>query len=220
MAANGTGSGGMSTVVGHEPDEVLLQEVLHRQPGVDDRLGDDRHRHLVAHHLGGQPLRGALVDAEHDARGPLAEVADQGRHQPAAGGAHDTEAGVARLEALEEREVDPHGLELAPDAAGPVEHHPAELGRGGPPPAPDEDGHAEFPLQLADLLGDVRLHRVEHIGRRRERPRLGDGQQGVEVPDFHRSPSSSHSVWYRPWWWPFDGPSRRAISDIDYTHPR
>ena len=175
--------------LGHQADEILLEEVLDGQPGVDDGLGDDRHRHLVVHDLGGQALRRPLVDAEHDARGPLLEVADQGRDEPAAGRAHDPEAGVAGLEALEEREVDPHGLELAPDAAGPLQHDPPELRRSGSPPAPDEYRDAEFPLQLADLLGDVRLDGVQHLGGRRERTRLGDGQQGIKMPDLHRFPT-------------------------------
>ena len=92
---------------------------------------------------------------------------------------------MARLQALQEREVDPHGLQLPADPPGPVEHDPAELGGGGPPPAPHEDGDTELPFQLADLLRDVGLHRVEGIRRRRERPGLGDGEQCVQVTQFH-----------------------------------
>ena len=62
-------------------------------------------------------------------------------------------------------------LELAADAAGPLEHRLAELGRDGAPPAPHEELDAELGLELADLLGDVRLDGVEAVGGGRERAR-------------------------------------------------
>ena len=77
-------------------------------------------------------------------RGPLLEIADQGRDEPPAGGPHDAEAGVTGLEPLEEGQLDPHRLQLPPDAPGPLQHHPAELRRRGPPPAPDEDRDPEL----------------------------------------------------------------------------
>ncbi len=51
-----------------EPDEVLVHQVLDREPLVAHRLGDDGLRQLLVEHLGEQPLGRALVDAQLDAR--------------------------------------------------------------------------------------------------------------------------------------------------------
>ena len=101
---------------------VLLEEVLHDESAVVDRLGDDRLRELAVDHLGEQPLRRTLVHAQAHARRALAEVGDERGHQPAARGADDAEARVPGLETLQQREVGAHRFELALHPARPLEH--------------------------------------------------------------------------------------------------
>ena len=63
--------------------------------------------------------------------------------------------------------------------AGPVEHDPARTRSARrAAAAADEQLHAELGLELADLVGDVRLHRVQAVGGRGERALLGDREQG------------------------------------------
>ena len=76
-------------------------------------------------------------------------------------------------------------LDLAADRPGPLEHPHAELGGHRAPPAPHEELHAELGLELADVLGDVRLHRVEAVGGGGEGALLGHREQGLELAKVH-----------------------------------
>jgi hypothetical protein len=102
---------------------------------------------------------------------------------------------VTGAQPLQHRQVGLHGLELAADAAGPLEDHLAALGRGRPPPAANQQVGAELLFELANLLGHVGLDRRQRVGGGGERTLLGDGEQGVEMPKFHRhapfAPSAS-----------------------------
>ena len=95
---------------------------------------------------------------------------------------------MAGFEPLQHRQVGAHRLELALHAARALEHDQAELCGFGSPPAPDEDRHAELRLELANLVGDVRLHRVEGVGRGGERSLPVDGQQCLEMAELHGCP--------------------------------
>ena len=53
------------------------------------------------------------------------------------------------------------------------------------PPAPHEQLHAELGLELADVLRDVRLHRVEAVGGGGEGAFLGDREQRFELAHVH-----------------------------------
>ena len=74
-----------------------------------------------------------------------------------------------------------HRLELALHAPGPVEHDEPELGGLGTPPAAHQQRHAELVLELAHLVGHVRLHRRQRVGGGGERALLVDGEQGLEM---------------------------------------
>ena len=52
-------------------------------------------------------------------------------------------------------------------------------------PVPHEQLHAELGFELADVLGDVRLHRVEAVGGGGERAFFGDREQRLELADVH-----------------------------------
>ena len=159
--------------------------MLDDESAVVDRLGDDGLRELAVDELGEEPLRRTLVDAEAHSRRAVAQVGDQRGHQPTTRGADHTEARVARVEPLQQREVGAHRLELAVDPTRAVEHEDAELGGLGPLAAAHEQRHAELRFELAHLVGDVRLDGRERIGGGRERPFLGDGEQRVEMPELH-----------------------------------
>ena len=92
---------------------------------------------------------------------------------------------MPRLEALQHRQVLAQRLDLAADRPRPLDHAHAELGRHRPPPAPDEQLHAELGLELADVLRHVRLHRVEAVGGGGEGALLGHREQGFELANVH-----------------------------------
>ena len=89
------------------------------------------------------------------------------------------------FETLQHREVGAHRLELAVHPARSLEHDAAELGGLRAAPAANEQRHAELRLELADLVGHVRLHGVQRVGRGRERAFLGDREQGLELAQLH-----------------------------------
>ena len=72
---------------------------------------------------------------------------------------------------------------------------------GGDPAAPFDDGlalfgqlaalavdqlHPQLPLEAGHVAGDVGLHGVQGRGRRREAAVVGDGDQGLQLPEVHR----------------------------------
>ena len=76
-------------------------------------------------------------------------------------------------------------LDLAADRAGPFDHAHAELGGHRAPAAANEQLHAELGFELAHVLGDVRLDRVEAVGGGRETALLGHREQGFELANVH-----------------------------------
>ena len=110
-------------------------------------------------------------------------------HQPPARGTDHSEARVPGVETLQQCDVGAHRFELALDAPRAVEHEQTELGRLGTAPAAHEQRHAELGLELAHLVGHVRLHRRQRVGGGGERALLGDGEQRLEVTELHGGPS-------------------------------
>ncbi len=171
-----------------ETDEVFFEQRLHLEATIVDRFGDDGLRELAVDQLGEEPFRRALVHAQPHAGCPLTQVGDQRGHEPATRGADHAEARVSGVETLEQRDVGAHRFELALDATRTVEHQQAELGGLGAAPAAHEQRHPELGLELAHLVGHVRLHRRQRVGGGGERPFLGDGEQRLEVAELHGGP--------------------------------
>src|SRR4029079_16820958 len=115
-------------VATHETDEVLLEQRLDQEATVVDRFRDDRLRELTVDELGEESLRRTFVDAQPHAGRALAQVGDQRGHQPTTRSADDAEARVSGIEALQQRDVGAHRLELAVDPSRAVEHEQAGLG--------------------------------------------------------------------------------------------
>ena len=183
--SNGTGSGGSSMPGGASPTSASVEELLDREPLVAHRLGDDRLRELlVSTSASSRSDAPSLTRSSMPGRA-LAQVGDERGHEPPARGADDAEAGPADLQALQRGDVLVEHLELAPDPAGVGEHDLARLGRGRARPAPGEQGDAELGLELADLLGHVRLHGPQEVRGRGERALLVDRDQGLEVAQLH-----------------------------------
>ena len=175
---------------GHERHEILFEQVLHPQAGIVDRFGDHRLSELALGHLGREPLRRGLVDEHVHAGGPRLQRRDHRRREPAADRADDAQRGVAGFEPAQHRDVLAECLDLAADAPGPVEHHGTELGCFGAPAVAHEQRNAQLILELAHDVGHIRLHGVEHIGSRGERPPLVDGEHRVEVAELHQQARS------------------------------
>ena len=180
----------------HQSDQCLLQKVFDREAAVVDRFGDDRLRELALDHFAPQSFGRALVDAQAHAGRPHPQVGNERGHEPAARGADDAEARVARFETLQHGEVGSHRLQLALHTAPAFQHDRAELGGLRAAPPAHEQRDPELSLELADLVGDVRLHRVQSVGGGGERSFLRDREQRLEVPELHRAsrPATGYSI--------------------------
>ena len=140
--------------------------------------------------LGEQPLGRALVHEQLARRARrLREVLDELGHEPPARGADDAEASRCPPAAPAARR--------APRAAGRARAGCGAPGRAPPGPtpsavapaaAPGEQRDAELGLELADLVGHVRLHRAQRVGGGGERALLVDGDQRVEMAQLHGVP--------------------------------
>ena len=119
------------------------------------------------------------------AGGASAIALEQAGDEPAADRADAPEPdGAGHL--VEHRvDVGPQRLELVLDATGPGHHDVALVGqRAGR--AVDQGG-SQLRLEPGDVGGHVRLHGVQPAGGGRERSGLGDGGQGGELAEVHRS---------------------------------
>ena len=184
--SNGTGSGGSSVPGGREPDQRLVQEVLDREPLVAHRLGDHRLREL----LGRAPRRaGARTHPRSRAarcRGHACAGPRRARARASGSRCRRCRSWRCRPGAPAARRR-PRGAAASSRriAAGVVEHDLPRLGRGRAGPAPGEERDAELGLELADLLGHVRLDRPQRVRGRGERPLLVDRDQGLEMAQLH-----------------------------------
>ena len=168
-----------------QADERFVAQVLDDEPGVGDGFGHDRERELALGDFHGEPLRRAFGQPQRHARRDARDLGDERRHQPRAHRPDDAERRVAGLEPLQHGEVAMQRVELAADRPRPLQHLHAELRGHRAPPIPHDELHAEVGFELAHVLGDVRLHRVEAIRGGGERALFGDRQQRLELPDVH-----------------------------------
>ncbi|MEZ5258593.1 MAG: hypothetical protein R2705_17370 [Ilumatobacteraceae bacterium] len=75
-------------------------------------------------------------------------------------------------------------IELPLDPASSL--HDPGAGVGQPAGRSVDQGDAEFAFQAGDVARDVRLHGVQRSCRGRERPVIGDGDEGVQLAEIHR----------------------------------
>jgi len=85
------------------------------------------------------------------------------------------------------REVGPQRVELGPHAAGPLDHHLAELGRLRAPAAADEQRNFELPLELTHMTGTRSTGRcaADRRHRRTSRLRKWRGARRADGPPYH-----------------------------------
>jgi hypothetical protein len=76
-------------------------------------------------------------------------------------------------------------FELGLDAPGPLDHQLAGLGEA--PGGAVDQRRAELALEVGDVGGDVRLHGVQGPGGSGEAVVVGDGGEGGELAEVHRS---------------------------------
>ncbi len=169
----------------HERDQLLVAQVLDVQTRVEHRFGDDRAGQLAFGDLGRESLGRAFGESQRHARRGAANLGDDRGHERPADGADDAKGRVPGLQALDHRDVLVQRVELAADRTCAVQHTSAELGRCGAAAAAYEQLDAELLLELADVLGDVRLDRVEAVGGRGEAALLGDCEQRLELAKVH-----------------------------------
>ncbi len=183
---------------GRHGDDLLVAQMVDVQVRIAHRLGDDRAPELAAGDFGRQALGRAFGEPQREARRDASYLGDDRRHEPTADRADDAECRVARLEALEHRYVLVQRFDLAADGARPVEDAHAELGWRGAAPAAHEQLHAELALELTDVLGDVRLDRVQAVGGGRETAFLGDREERLELTKIHLATPLRHVGRTRP----------------------
>ena len=76
-------------------------------------------------------------------------------------------------------------FDLAANRARSFDDAGAEFGRHRAAAVADQQLHAQLGLELANVLGDVRLHRPQAVGGRGEAALFGHREQGVELPYIH-----------------------------------
>ena len=173
---------------GRQADHRLVGEMLEDDARVLCGRGHDGERELAGHELAEEPLGRALVHEQSHAGRALREVLHELGDEPPARGAHHAEGRVPDLQPLERGELLVQQVQLPSDPPRPCQHDPARLrGRRAAAPA-GEQRDPELGLELADLVGHVRLHRAQRVGRRGERALLVDGHEGVEMAQLHGVP--------------------------------
>ena len=164
-----------------QADERFVAQCSTTSRGIGDGFGHDREREARARRLPrraaprafGQPRRHARPRAISATSGGATTGSPSRRRRASRGrsGALATWRG---------RDAASSSLRIA--CAAPAPSH-AELRGRTPPPIPHDELHAEVGFELADVLRDVRLHRVQAVGRGRERTFFGDGEQRFELAD-------------------------------------
>ena len=170
---------------GTSPTRSSSRRCSTTQARIGDRFGHHRAREHALGDVDREPLRRALGEPQRQPGRDPAHLDDQRGHERTTHGSDDTERRVTGLEPLQHRQVLAQRLDLAANGPGPVDHPHAELGRHRPPAAAHEQLHAELGLELVDVTRYVRLHRVEAVGRGRERTLFGDGEQRFELANVH-----------------------------------
>ena len=136
-------------------------------------------------HLGDEPLGRAFVDPQPDAGGAGAQ--DRRR-----GWARSSGSRSRRSRSWRRRPRGPAASTRSARSASSsrrtrrARSRTRPRTRWGPPPGGcGSAADAELVLELADLLGDVRLDRAQGVGGGGERAFLGDGEQRVEMAELH-----------------------------------
>ena len=107
------------------------------------------------------------------------------RHQPARGGADDTEAHRARYHVVQRGHVGDQRIQLSFDAPGPVGDR---LTFFGEPAGAAVDQHGvELAFEAGNVGRHVRLHGVQRRGRGGETAFVGHGDESGELAEIHRS---------------------------------
>lgn len=174
---------GEGMAVGGEEQQVLGEQGLDDQLGVVDGKVHDGGVELPGEHVGNQRRRGSLLHDCSHVRIALAEVAEEHRHEPARGGADDTDAGLAGHFGVAARDVGSDVIEFVQDASCALDDPGPVLGQSTLGPIDECD--AEFLLQPGDVARHVRLHGVQRSGRSRERAVIGDRHERGELAHIH-----------------------------------
>ena len=173
---------------GQEPDNRFVAQVLDHQPRVVHRFGDDRERELTLGDLERKAFRRTFGEPQRHAGRDACDLRHERRYEPRAHRADDAERRVPDLEALQHRHVTAERLELAADRPRPRQHPHAEFRGHCAPAVPHEQLHSERGFELANVLRDVGLHRVQPIRRGGERAFFGHREERLELTDVDRRP--------------------------------
>ena len=167
----------------HEQQQVLGEQRFDLELGIVDREVDDRRVELAGQHARHDRGGAAFADDRVHARVAGGHGAEQLRHQPAGGGADHADAGVAGDLVVERGDVGGDVVDLVQDPAGAFDDPLALVGQ--PAVGAVDQRDAELALELGDVAGHVGLDGEQGPGRRRERPVIGDGDDGGELTNVH-----------------------------------
>ena len=167
----------------HQHEVLLEQEAGHQVPARDGQVEDGQVQ-LAAGQLGLEPGRVALDHHQAELGVTLAgHVHQPGDQPPGRRPDHPHPDGAGHL-VLAGGHVGDQGVELGEDAAGPGHHDGALLGQ--PAVGPVEQGGAQLALEAGHVGRDVRLDRVEVLGRGGEGAVVADRGQRLKMPELHR----------------------------------
>ena len=162
----------------------LAREAVLQRLRLDAGEGDVE---LVAPQRGEYLGRAALTDADRDAGVGGVEARQQAGQVDRPGRQHRPERDRALEQAAQRGEVGADGIGARHDLPCPLEHHGAGLGQLDATAGAPEQLEAELGLQPPDRLGDRRLREVQLLGGARERPEMGDLDEGAELAKLHRA---------------------------------
>jgi hypothetical protein len=167
----------------HHQDAVLVEQHRRGHVVVVARQVEHGEVELPVDELRAQRRRGRLDHHHAHAGVHGSHGLEQPGDEPARRRPDHPDAGAAGHLGAEGRDVGRERVEFGLDPAAPLDHDLALLGEAAGGPVDQED--AQLALEAGDVGRHVGLHRVQRLGRSRERPVVRHGDEGGELTQIH-----------------------------------
>ena len=165
---------------------------------IDRGAVDDREIHFTAVQPLDQMPAIALHDAQRDVGKFVDDAAGETSGQHRAHRRHQSEDDAARRIAVRRFEVVADLFDLADQAGGAVEQHPAGAGQEHAAAVADEQLDAQFMFEQLDVPAQRRLGGAQPVRRLAEAAQLGHGAEGAQLFEVHRMPRCLFSGHHTP----------------------
>ncbi len=168
--------------------DILAADGLDRKMQVDGRAVDDGEIHFGPVQPLDQMPAIALHDAQRDVRKLVEDAARKSSGQHGAHRRHHPEDDAPRGAAVGRFEIVADLLDLADQAGGPVEQHPAGAGQQHATPVADEQLDAELMFEQLDVPAQRRLGRAQPVSRLAQASEFRYGPESPQLFEIHRVP--------------------------------